>query len=138
MSDVAPAGSALDALILDQAADAIIFADREGIIRRWNRAAETLFGYPAADALGQSVELIVPDHLRPAHWRGFDAAMEKGVLKLSGRPTLTRAAPRSRARLYVELSFALVTDPASGQPAGAVAIARDASERVEARAGAAG
>ena len=54
--------------ILDQVADAVIFADRSGRIARWNHASEALFGFSAAEALGQSLDLIVPAHLRPAHW----------------------------------------------------------------------
>jgi PAS domain S-box-containing protein len=56
--------------ILDQAADAVIFADRSGKIARWNRASALLFGFRAEEALGQSLDLIVPGHLRAAHWRG--------------------------------------------------------------------
>ncbi len=76
--------------ILDQAGDAVIFADRSGIIRRWNRAAAALFGFDAGEALGQNLDLIIPPHLRSAHWRGFDAAMRSGARKLQGRPTVTR------------------------------------------------
>jgi PAS domain-containing protein len=74
--------------ILDQADDAVIFAYRSGTIRRWNRGAAALFGFAAEEGLGQSLDLIVPVHLRTAHWRGFDRAM-KNALKLEGRPTLT-------------------------------------------------
>ena len=81
--------------VVDQAGDAIIYADRSGIIRRWNRAATALFGFSAEEALGQSLDLIIPDHLRAPHWRGFEAAMASGALKLAGRPTLP--APRTRA-----------------------------------------
>src|SRR5215207_5869542 len=77
--------------ILEQIADAVIFADAAGTIRWWNRAAAALFGYSAAEALGQKLDLIIPEHLRAAHWRGFEAAMTRGVMKLHGRPTLTRA-----------------------------------------------
>jgi len=51
-----------------------------------------LFGYSTEEALGQSVELIIPEHLRAAHWSSFDAAMIKGTTKLQGRATVTRAA----------------------------------------------
>ncbi|MFC0675212.1 PAS domain S-box protein [Brachybacterium hainanense] len=54
---------------------AIIIADTTGHITRWNSAAETLFGYPASRALGESLDLIVPEELRDAHWRGFFRAM---------------------------------------------------------------
>ena len=115
--------------ILDQAADAVIFADRSGTIRRWNGAAAALFGFPAEEALGQSLDLIIPEYLRPAHWRGFDAAMKNAALKLKGRPTLTRGQDKSGRKLYVEMTFALVA--ANGEALGSVAVARDVMERVE-------
>ena len=114
--------------ILDQAGDAIIYADRSGTIRRWNRAATVLFGFSAGEALGQNLDLIIPDFLRARHWRGFDAAMTSGALKLTGRPTLTRATHKSGRKLYVEMTFALVGS--DGAAEGSVAVARDVTERV--------
>jgi PAS domain S-box-containing protein len=113
--------------ILEQIADAVIFADDTGTIRRWNPAAAALFGYSAAEALGQNLDLIIPEHLRASHWRGFEAAMTNGVMKLQGRPTLTRAKHKTGRKLYVEMTFALV----KGQSRGAVAVARDVTERIE-------
>jgi len=118
-------------LILDQVADAVIYADRSGTIIRWNRAAAALFGYPAEEALGQSIDLIIPQHLRAAHWGGFEAAVTRGALKLQGRPTLTRAQHQSGRKLYIEMTFAIVKDRAETEVLGAVAMARDATERVE-------
>src|SRR5713101_7428297 len=123
--------SSLAEAILEQIADAVIFADATGTIRRWNHAAAALFGYSAAEALGQKLDLIIPEHLRAAHWRGFEAAMTHGVMKLQGRPTLTRATHQSGRRLYVEMTFALVQGQAGGAVRGAVAVARDVTERME-------
>src|SRR6516164_4703972 len=123
--------SSLDARILDDVADALISADRSGTITRWNRASSALFGYSAGEALGQSLDLIIPEHLRAAHWKGFDAAMTKGALKLQGRPTLTRALHKSGRRLYVEMTFAIVRGDTESEVLGAVAMARDVTERVE-------
>lgn len=117
--------------VLDDAADAIIYADRSGRIERWNAAATGLFGYSSDEALGQSLDLIIPEHLRAAHWRGFNAAMTNGVMKLQGRPTLTRASHKSGRKLYVEMTFAIVKDSAAGEVLGSVAVARDVTERVE-------
>jgi len=117
--------------ILDQVADALISTDRSGAIIRWNRASAALFGYSAEEVLGKSVELIIPEHLRAAHWTGFDAAMANGVTKLEGRPTLTRALHKSGRRLYVEMSFAIVKEDTNGEVVGAVAMARDVTARVE-------
>jgi PAS domain S-box-containing protein len=121
----------LDERVLDQIADAVICTDRSGAIIRWNAACTALFGYSAKETLGQSVELIIPEHLRAAHWNGFDAAMAKGVMKLEGRPTLTRALHKSGRRMYVEMTFAIVKGDTEGELLGAVAMARDVTERVE-------
>lgn len=121
--------SNLDARILDDVADALIYADRSGTITRWNRAATALFGFSAEDALGQSLDLIIPEHLREAHWKGFDAALASGTMKLAGRPTLTRAQHKDGRKLYIEMTFALVRD-AGGAVLGSAAMARDVTERV--------
>jgi PAS domain S-box-containing protein len=128
--------SSLGERIVDQIADAVIYADRSGTIRRWNQAAAALFGYSAAEAVGQNLDLIIPEHLRPQHWRGFEGAVNTGVMKLEGRPTLTRAAQKGGGKLYVEMSFALVKD-VDGSPLGSVAVARNATERIEAQRAAA-
>jgi PAS domain S-box-containing protein len=123
--------SKLAEAILEQVADAVVCSDQSGAIIRWNRASTALFGYSAAEALGQSINLIIPEHLRAAHWDGFDAAMKKGALKLQGRPTLTRALHKSGRRLYVEMTFAIVKNDFESEVLGAVAVARDVTDRVE-------
>jgi len=127
-TDDAPA--ALADRIIEQAAEAIVYANREGVIERWNAAAAAMFGFSAAEAIGASLDLIIPERLRAAHWRGFDAAMQTGRLRLSGQPTLTRGLHKSGGKLYVEMSFSLVRD-AAGSVLGSVAIARDATARIE-------
>ncbi|MET4208025.1 PAS domain S-box protein [Bradyrhizobium sp. LA2.1] len=120
----------LDARILEGVADALIYSDRAGTITRWNRASTTLFGFSADEALGQNLDLIIPEHLRAAHWKGFEAALATGAMKLAGKPTLTRALHKSGRKLYIEMTFALVRD-AGGAVVGSVAMARDVTERVE-------
>jgi PAS domain S-box-containing protein len=61
---------------------ALVVADAEGIIRMWSRGAEVLFGYPAAYALGRSLELLIPERFRERHWRAFHAAMATGVSEM--------------------------------------------------------
>src|SRR3954447_8148226 len=117
--------------VLDQVADAVICVDPSGAIIRWNPACLALFGYSAGEALGQSVDLIIPQHLRSAHWKGFDAAMASGALKLQGRPTLTRALHKSGRKLYVEMTFAIVKGATESEVLGSVAMARDVTDRVE-------
>ena len=110
--------------------EAVIHADRQGLIALWNPAAETMFGFSTAEAIGQSLDIIIPERLREAHWRGFHAAIASGKTRLNGRPTVTRALHKSGATLYVEMSFAMVC-ATSGEVIGSVAVARDATERVQ-------
>jgi PAS domain S-box-containing protein len=121
--DLAPA-------IIEQAADAVIFADREGVIRVWNEAATRIFGFAADETIGKSLDVIIPEHLRRAHWAGFRRTIETGITRLGGRATITRALHKSGQRLYVDMSFAVVRGP-GGAIAGSVAIARDATARRE-------
>lgn len=126
MSDTSP----LAEWILEQVSDALIYADRSGNIVRWNQASCALFGFTAAEALGSSLDIIIPEHLRAAHWKGFNAAIARGATRLHGRPTLTRGLRNDGEKLYVEMTFALVKDP-EGTVVGSVAMARDVTERVE-------
>ena len=119
----------LRTLALEQAADAVIVSDVTGTIRLWNAAAEKLFGVPATQALGNTLDIIVPERLRAAHWTGFRRAMETGVTRLAGTPTLTRALHPSGRRLYVEMSFAVIR-ASDGKTLGAIAVARDATARM--------
>ena len=65
----------------ESTSDAIIFADRDGLIRLWNRGAERLFGFSAAEAVGQSLDIISPERLRRAHWEAFDRSLATGQTK---------------------------------------------------------
>lgn len=115
-------------LIIEQTSDAVIYADKDGNIQRWNNAASQLFGFSKVEALGQSLDLIIPERARKAHWHGFNLAVENGNLRLSGKPTLTRAIHKNaEKRLYVQMSFSLVKDN-DGHVQGSVAIARDMTD----------
>jgi PAS domain S-box-containing protein len=113
---------------VEQAPDAIIFADREGAIRVWNRGAEAVFGYAAAEVLGNSLDVIIPERLRRAHWEGFRRAIDTGQTKFGGRVLTTRSVHKDGSKLYVDLSFGLIRDEA-GAIAGALAVGRDCTAR---------
>lgn len=116
-------------LLLDQSPDAIVFADREGMIREWNAAATRIFGHPAEAALGQSLDLIVPERFREAHWRGYDRALAEGRTKYEGRSMPTRSMRADGSTIYVELSFGMIEH--GGAIVGVLATARDITERFE-------
>lgn len=115
-------------LLLDQAPDAIIFADLEGKIVEWNAAAEALFGHTATEAIGQSLDLIVPERFRDAHWTGYDRALGNGDTKYRGKALPTRSMRKDGSDIYVELSFAIIK-AGDGTVTGALAHARDITER---------
>lgn len=75
--------------IVDESNDAILFCDREGRVRYWNRRAERLFGYRQRDILGESIDVLIPLRYREAHWRGFFRAMVKGCLALEADRQVT-------------------------------------------------
>jgi PAS domain S-box-containing protein len=117
--------------LIEDLADAMIFTDRDGLIRVWNSAAEAVFGHRADEIIGKSLDVLIPDHLRSAHWVGFDTAMETGQLKHVRQSMTTRSIHKDGSDLYIDMSFALVRDEA-GLVLGAVAVARDVTDRFKA------
>ncbi|HYB74122.1 MAG TPA: PAS domain S-box protein [Candidatus Sulfotelmatobacter sp.] len=117
--------------IVEEAPDAIIFSDREGTIRLWNAGAEAVFGWRAEEALGQTLDLIIPEKQRARHWEGYRAVMATGTTRY-GRGELLRvpALRKDGRRISVEFSILLPRD-AAGEVLGAAAILRDVTERWE-------
>ena len=114
--------------IVERAADAIIFADKEGIIRLWNSGAEAIFGYSAEEAIGQSLDLIVPEKMRKRHWAGYRKVMATGKTKYSKGTLAVPAITKSDNRISIEFTIVLVTSD-SGEPQGTAAVIRDVTER---------
>ena len=127
MSDSATPTPPWDRIVAD-VADALIYADRQGIIRAWNKQAEAVFGFSAQEALGQSLDIIIPERYRAAHWTGFDRAMERGHTVHGAEVRTTRSKHKDGRRLYVDMTFSVVCDE-SGQALGSAAMARDVTER---------
>ena len=114
--------------ILADTPDALVFADAQGIIRAWNAGAEAVFGFSAAEAMGQSLDLIIPERLRAAHWLGFNRAMARGATSHGAEVRTTRGEHKDGRKLYVDMSFGVVRDDA-GTVLGSVAMARDVTKR---------
>ena len=114
--------------IVENSPMAILFADREGKIRLWNAGAETVFGYTAQEALGQSLDLIVPERQRARHWEGWVKVMATGVTKYGRDPLAVPAVRKDGARISIEFNVVLVrTD--SGELAGVAAMVQDVTAR---------
>jgi PAS domain S-box-containing protein len=114
--------------IITGAPEAIIMADRDGRIQLWNAAAARMFGYTAEEALGQSLDLIIPERFRERHWQGYRRVMAEGVTWYGRELLAVPAVRKDGTRLSLEFSLVLVRD-AAGQVCGAAALIRDVTAR---------
>ena len=111
--------------------DGIVYADSEGVIRLWNRGATRIFGFAEAEALGRSLDLIIPENLRERHWQGYRATMRTGQSRYGDGQLLSVPAVRKDGtRVSVEFTIVPFKDDA-GRMIGIAAIMRDATARFE-------
>ncbi len=117
--------------VLAARADAIVAADREGIIRVWNPGAERIFGHAAAEAIGCSLDLIIPERLRRRHWDGYRHTMATGESRYGEGDLLSvPAIRRDGATISVEFTVVPLKN-AAGEMTGIVAVMRDVTKRFE-------
>ena len=116
--------------IVSESRDAIIYADKDGVIRLWNAGAEAMFGYRAAEMEGQSLDLIIPEALRARHNDGFRRVMAKGESKYAADLLAVPGLRKDGARISLEFTVTLIKDDA-GAVLGAAAIIRDVTARWE-------
>jgi PAS domain S-box-containing protein len=122
---------ALATAILSTASDAIVAADKDGIIFFWNPGAERIFGYASGDAVGRSLDIIIPERLRARHWEGYRHVMAGGESRYGHGDLLAVPAIRKDgAGLSVEFTIVPLRDEA-GALTGLAAIMRDVTRRFE-------
>lgn len=114
--------------IVAQAQDAMIFADRDGVIRLWNAGAEAIFGYRAEEAVGRTLDLIIPADLRARHWAGYRQVMATGVTRYGREVLAVPALRKDGTRISLEFTITLLRD-AAGDLLGPAAIIRDVTAR---------
>src|SRR5689334_11433549 len=111
--------------LVEGAPEAILFADCEGLVRAWNPGAEAMFGWTAAEILGRTMDVIIPERLRARHWDGWRKVIATGVTRYSGKDLLAVPAVRKDgSTLSIEFSIQLVRDDA-GALLGFAAVVRD-------------
>jgi PAS domain S-box-containing protein len=114
-----------------EAADAIIYADAEGLIRFWNKGAERIFGFSAAEAIGKSLDIIIPERLRERHWSGYRETIRTGKSRYGAGDLLSVPALRKDgARISVEFTIVPFLD-SSGRTLGMAATLRDVTARFD-------
>ena len=121
---------ALAEAILSTRSDAIVAADRDGLIRFWNPGAERLFGYSHNEAMSRSLDLIIPERLRERHWDGYRRLMETGKSRYGQGDVLSVPAIRKNGAT-VSVEFTVVPLQNNGQMIGIAAIMRDVTGRFE-------
>nr|WP_277925946.1 EAL domain-containing protein [Sphingomonas sp. JXJ CY 53] len=116
-------------LIAETTSDAIICADTRNRITYWNTAAAKMLGWSAEEALGQTLDLIVPERLRSGHSGGLARVAAGGMPRLFGKIVELPACRRDGQEIPIELSLGNWSDNDRGLPAGFAAIVRDVSDR---------
>ncbi len=117
--------AALGRTVIDDIPDAVIYADRDGAIRFWNAGAERIFGFTSEEALGRSLDIIIPERLRQRHWDGYHHMMTTGHSRYGAGDLLSvPAVNKAGASLSIQFTVAPVRDK-SGELAGIVAVLRD-------------
>ncbi|HKD77823.1 MAG TPA: PAS domain S-box protein [Ktedonobacterales bacterium] len=117
--------------LLQSMSDAVVYADVNGRIQYWNTAAERMFGYSAADALNQSLDIIIPVSLRGRHWAGYNKTMQTGATRYGAGDLLSVPAIRKDGlRISVEFTIVPFLNE-SGKLLGIAAIMRDVTRRFE-------
>jgi len=115
--------------IVEGTQDAVIFADRDGLIRLWNSGAETIFGYRAEEVLGKSLDLIVPEKQRERHWEGYRRVMVTGVTRYVKELLAVPAIRKDGSRISLEFTITPLRDATTGKLSGIAAILRDVTAR---------
>ena len=120
--------TSLSEQIVKNNSDAIMLADREGAIRLWNKGAEAMFGYSAAEAEGQSLDIIIPENLRGRHWEGYHKVMASGETRYGTELLSAPGICKDGSRLSLEFSMVIVRGE-DGAVLGTGAIIRDITAR---------
>jgi PAS domain S-box-containing protein len=133
--DAGKSGSLTDSpllnAILESSSEAIMASDVEGKIMFWNPGATRIFGFDATEAMGQSLDLIIPEKLRARHWQGYRHVMATGHSRYSEGDLLSvPALTKDKRRISVEFTIAILRDD-QGNMIGMASVMRDSTARFE-------
>jgi PAS domain S-box-containing protein len=114
--------------VVEAVGDAVVICGPDGVIRFWNAAAEHLFGFAPTEALGSSLDLIIPQRLRARHWAGFDKAIASGQTRYDHDVLRVPATHKDGRALSIAFTVGLLLGP-ERQVTGLVAVIRDDTKR---------
>ncbi len=114
--------------IVEGTPDAVVFSDQDGIIRFWNKGAQAIFGYTAEEAVGENLDIIVPEKMRERHWEGYFQVMKTGITKYGKDLLAVPGIRKDGSRVSLEFSVALIRDE-DGVLLGVSAVLRDVTAR---------
>ena len=114
--------------LVEAIGDAVIVADPKGAITLWNPAAERIFGFTEADALGKSLDLIIPQRQQQRHWDGYNKTMETGITRYGNDVLRVPAVHKDGHTLSIAFTVALLHTP-DGKVSSIVAVVRDESAK---------
>jgi PAS domain S-box-containing protein len=114
--------------LIEAIGDAIVVADPDGVVRLWNPAAERLFGFTQAEALGKSLDLIIPERLRERHWAGYGKTMASGKTRYGHDVLRVPAVHKDGRPLSIAFTVGLLYGPRR-EVQGIVAVIRDETTR---------
>ena len=114
--------------IVENSQDAIVLTNADGVIQIWNLGANKMFGYSPEEAVGQTLDIIIPHRFRDSHWDGFNNTMATGHSKYEEDMLSVPAIKKDGSRISIEFTIVMSKDD-QGIPTGISAIIRDVSER---------
>ena len=118
-------------VFLSEMPDGVLLADDEGVIRTWNAGCERIFGFSAEEAIGQSLDIIIPENLRARHWEGYEQTMRTGKTRYGAGDLLgVPALRKDGTRISVEFSIVPFRN-SDGRLVGIGAIMRDVTKKFE-------
>lgn len=110
--------------------DGVLYSDRDGIIRFWNAGCQRIFGFSRDEAVGQSLDLIIPAGLRQRHWQGYANTVRTGQTRYGAGDLLSVPALRKDA-VRISVEFSIIPFLEAGRMVGMAAIMRDVTGRFE-------
>ena len=114
--------------LVEAIGDAVIAADPKGAIILWNPAAERIFGFTEADAMGKSLDLIIPQRQQQRHWDGYEKTMATGITKYGNDVLKVPAVHKDGRTLSIAFSVAMLHGP-DGKVSSIIAVVRDETSR---------